>query len=68
MNLISIVQQLPEDDILFVQTYVEMIEEKNKKLEEKINKAINIIESYNLGKYDYSIPSIGIDDLLKVLK
>lgn len=38
-----------------------------KKLKEDINKAIEIIESYNLGKYDYSIPPGGISDLLETL-
>ena len=33
-----------------------------------IEKAIEIIESYNLGKYDYSIPSIGIIELLYTLR
>lgn len=30
-------------------------------------KAIEIIESYNLGKYDYSIPPGGIIELLEIL-
>ena len=34
----------------------------------RINKAITIIEKYNLGKYDYSIPTIGIIELLEILK
>ena len=32
MNLISIVQQLPKDDIEVIQTYVEMLEQENKQL------------------------------------
>lgn len=39
-----------------------------KELKERIDKAIEIIESYNLGKYDYSIPPGGIIDLLEILK
>ena len=34
----------------------------------KIEKAIKIIDSFNLGKYDYSIPQVGIIDLLEALK
>ena len=37
-------------------------------LQQRIDKAIKVIESYNLGKYDYSIPSGGITELLEVLK
>lgn len=33
MNLISVVQQLPKEDIETIQGYVEMIEEENKELE-----------------------------------
>ena len=39
-----------------------------KDLQNRIDKAIEIIESYNLGKYDYSVPPGGIIDLLKILK
>jgi hypothetical protein len=39
-----------------------------KELHNKIDKAIELIESYNLGKYDYSIPPIGIIELLEILK
>lgn len=35
---------------------------------ERIQKAIDIIKKYNLGKYDYSIPTIGIIELLEILK
>lgn len=44
--------------------YTKYIEERDL----KINKAIDIIEKYNLGKYDYSIPTIGIIELLEILK
>lgn len=37
------------------------------KLNSKIIKALEKIESYNLGKYDYSIPSIGIIELKEIL-
>lgn len=36
MNLISVVQQLPNDDIETIQGYVEMIEEENQQLQERI--------------------------------
>lgn len=34
----------------------------------RITKAVEIIENYNLGKYDYSVPPGGIIDLLEILK
>lgn len=36
MNLISVVQQLPNDDIETIQGYVEMIENENQQLQERI--------------------------------
>lgn len=36
MNLISVVQQLPKEDIETIQGYVEMIEEKNQELKEEL--------------------------------
>lgn len=47
MNLISVVQQLPKEDIETIQGYVEMIEEKNQELKkqlEEINKMIEKIK------------------------
>ena len=38
MNLISVAQQLPEEDIETIQGYVEMIEEQNQELKEEIKK------------------------------
>lgn len=38
MNLISVVQQLPKEDIEIIQGYVEMIEKENKQLKDKWNK------------------------------
>ena len=50
MNLISVVQQLPKEDIETIQGYVEMIEEENKELNKQIdelNKQLeNTINSY----------------------
>ncbi len=37
MNLISAVQQLPEDDIETIQGYVEMIEKENEELKEQLD-------------------------------
>lgn len=68
MNLISSVQQLPSEDIETIQGYVEMIEEENEILTKKISNALKKIEEYNLGKYDYSIPSIGIIELKEILR
>ncbi len=41
MNLISVVQQLPNEDIELVQNYVEMIEEENKELKKQQKEFIN---------------------------
>lgn len=38
------------------------------KLNSKITKALEKIEDYNLGKYDYSIPSIGVIELKEILE
>lgn len=42
--------------------------EKNISLVDKINDALELIDSYNLGKYDYSIPPGGIIQLKDTLK
>lgn len=36
MNLISVVQQLPSEDIEIIQGYVEMIENENKELKKQL--------------------------------
>ena len=36
MNLISVVQQMPKEDIETIQGYVEMIEEENQKLKKQL--------------------------------
>ena len=41
---------------------------ENDILKDKIEKIIEITESYNLGKYDYSIPPEGIIEILETLK
>lgn len=41
MNLISVVQQLPKEDIETIQGYVEMIEEENQELKQKLDKYEN---------------------------
>ena len=58
----------PEDLTLMFMYCNEKAKDKIKELHNKIDKAIEIIESYNLGKYDYSIPPIGIIELLEILK
>lgn len=53
-----------------IQTYDILLKanvEENKRLTQKIKKAIEKIEEYNLGKYDYSIPTIGIIELKEIL-
>ncbi len=44
-----------------------MLLQKLEAYENMRKEVIKIIESYNLGKYDYSIPPIGIIDLLDIL-
>ena len=40
MNLISVVQQLPKEDIETIQGYVEMIEEENQDLKKQLEEYI----------------------------
>ena len=40
MNLISVVQQLPKEDIETIQGYVEMIEDENQELKQKYENAV----------------------------
>ena len=75
MNLISVVQQLPKEDIETIQGYVEMIENENKKYKEVIDKAIEYIESkeYEYGdeeqdNYIYDIGFDEVNELLDILK
>lgn len=54
-----------------IQTYNILLKanvEENKRLTQKIKKALEKIESYNLGKYDYSIPTIGVIELKEILE
>ena len=44
------------------------LKEEKKHLENNRDKAIEIIDSYDLGKYDYSIPAGGIIELRDILK
>lgn len=39
MNLISVVQQLPKEDIETIQGYVEMIEEENQELKKQLEES-----------------------------
>ena len=48
MNLIAIVQQLPEEDIHTIETYIRMIEQENKLLQEKFS----IVSEMNVENYD----------------
>lgn len=44
MNLISVVQQLPKEDIETIQGYVEMIEEENQELKKQLEETNKMIE------------------------
>ena len=46
MNLISVVQQLPKEDIELVQNYVEMIEEENQELKERLKRIDNYLDKH----------------------
>lgn len=53
MNLISIVQQLPKEDIEAIQGYVEMIEEENQELKKQIIIMEKYFELINNISFDY---------------
>ena len=72
MNLISVVQQLPKEDIETIQGYVEMIEEENKKYKEVIDKAIEYINNLRIW-YEHNDNICSTEDkfkndLLEILK
>ena len=46
MNLISVVQQLPKEDIETIQGYVEMIEEENQKLKKQLEEINDVLKKY----------------------
>ena len=58
--------RLDENTQKLFYTIMKVIDERDE-LQDKISKSIEIIESYNLGKYDYSVPSVGIIELLEIL-
>ena len=55
MNLISVVQQLPKEDIETIQGYVEMIEEENQELKKQLHEAS--IEMQEMIEQDIECPS-----------
>lgn len=72
MNLISVVQQLPKEDIETIQGYVEMIEVENQKYKEVIDKAIKRLEQgitfcQNDSQGSYDICNISIQREEKIL-
>ena len=64
MNLISVVQQLPKEDIETIQGYVEMIEEKNQELKEVIDK-INHILNNQINYREFVDIVNAIEDVIK---
>ena len=64
MNLIAIVQQLPKDDIDFIETYISIMEEKIDRLNNIINEIRKLADKYEMGKYDYNVPSFEIKEIL----
>ncbi len=47
--------------------YKEYLEKQNQQLKSTLEEIKKLVESYNLGKYDYSIPPGGIIDLLQII-
>ena len=50
MNLISVVQQLPKEDIETIQGYVEMIEEENQELKKQLEVSNEVVTQGTLTK------------------
>lgn len=67
MNLISVVQQLPKEDIELVQNCVEMIEEENQELKEKIEKIRGIVENSDWRLDDVHDLIDGYDEIAKII-
>ena len=60
-----------EDTVKKFVSYIEQLQttaNNCKQLENNRDKALKIIDSYDLGKYDYSIPPGGIIELRETLK
>ena len=74
MNLISVVQQLPKEDIETIQGYVEMIEEENKRLKDKLSKIETLIINHNCDtgdiyyKYNSKFLKSELCDLQQIIK
>ena len=68
MNLISVVQQLPKEDIETIQGYVEMIEEENQELKKQLKEWENHLKcskemldiQRQKGNYDYDEYMLGL--------
>lgn len=73
-QLLSYIEQLEEELKQEKKDYKETNDKcfelinENKQLENNRDKALKIIDSYELGKYDYSIPPGGIIELRDALK
>jgi len=68
--LLSYIEQLEnknkENSLLLIE--FQDMEQRIEQLENNRDKALKIIDSYELGKYDYSIPPGGIIELREALK
>lgn len=60
--------QEANDSVTWWQNRYNAVERDKKQLENNRDKALKIIDSYELGKYDYSIPPGGIIELREALK
>lgn len=67
MNLISVVQQLPKEDIETIQGYVEMIEEENQELKKQLevgNKQYcDLVEEKEILQEQLSIKTLQLEEL-----
>ena len=54
MNLIAIVQQLPKDDIDFIETYISIMEEKIDRLNNIINELEQWLKEHSIIDYNCS--------------
>ena len=67
MNLISVAQQLPKEDIETIQGYVEMIEEENQEYKEVIDKAREWVKDWTYGANDWFEEDSKPSELLDIL-
>ncbi len=68
MNLISVVQQLPKEDIETIQGYVEMIEKENKQLKEIYKDLFNTYQKLKKENEEVTLLNLHQVDKIQQLK